>query len=142
MRLHCPPVFSAVDELHSFVLEAQGLFADTRKCSDRSRTREPQSIKQLRLQLRSCTDEQTRRQLQRTLWNYRMQFLESLAAQRCQLKVARGGVLARSKKMHRITKMQLTSQLVTLVASARTLLHSSGRSNMSTKTSGASTTSS
>jgi hypothetical protein len=109
MRLHCPADFSAIDELHSFVLEAQGLFADTRKCSERSRTREPQSIKQLRLLLRSCTDEQTRRQLQRTLWNYRKQFLQSLAAQRGQLKVARGGVLARSKKMHRITKMQLTS---------------------------------
>ena len=109
MDSNCPPEFTTVGELHKFIAEAQTLFADTRRCSERSQAREPTHIKLLRTHLRNSTDEQTRRQMQKTLWNHRKQFLQGLAAHRDINKVVRGGVLAKSKKMHRITKMELTS---------------------------------
>jgi len=106
---HCPPEFRDVEHFHDFLRDAQERYADTRTCKRRSREREPAHMKDLRLQVRNATDEPTRKQLQSTLWRQRKLFLSRLASERDQQKVAKGGSLFKSKKLHKITKMYVSA---------------------------------
>ena len=82
MRSMAPESFTDINGLHSFLLEAQTNFADTRTASQRRRCREPNDIKELRARLRAATEEPARMRLQRLLLETRKQFLKGLRQER------------------------------------------------------------
>ena len=106
---NAPDNFEDIQSLHSFLLEIQRVWADSRTCKDRREARLPDSLRSLYNTIANTTSEIERQRLQKEAWEIRRNICEDQRTVKLAETVQRGRVLQKSKKLHQVEAVVLSS---------------------------------
>ena len=105
----CPTEFHDLDCFHNFILDLQHLWGDRRRCKAKRMDRLPMQIRDLYARARCATDEDQRLTLQKAAWAALKHWKAEVQATSTNADVQRGRVITRSKKLHKVKSMVLSS---------------------------------
>ena len=100
-----PNKFDDIAGLTTCIAQLQHIHADRRSCAERRLRREPQPIKDLRHQLRTCTEANRSNRLKKLLFEARVSWLNSMLQIRRVQHVEAGRPVWKSKKLFPIRSM-------------------------------------
>ena len=108
----CPGEFTSASDLHD-LLAAQARWDESLTCAQRRQRRMPLQLRDLYRRCAHANTEGERKVLQKQAWEMRKRWVQSWKTAKLRESVRRGGVLTRTKKLHRVDKLvQLDSNSI------------------------------